>query len=97
MWYSSFPIIAACPEVHAGCLEARAGRLEVSSRVASRSHVRVASRSQGTNFETKIFNFRWFWALPSETSVNTLYDYPKYEVWAIEIFSTAGALVVVTV
>ena len=33
--------------------------LEVPSRVASRSHVRVASRSQGRNFETKIFNFRW--------------------------------------
>ena len=45
-------IIAACLEVHAGYLE-------VPLRVASRSHVRVASRSQGRNFETKIFNFRW--------------------------------------
>ena len=37
VWYSSFPIIAACFEVRAGCLEVRL-------RVASRS-VRVASRS----------------------------------------------------
>ena len=37
VWYSSFPIIAAC-------LKVRAGRLEVSSWVASRS-VQVASRS----------------------------------------------------
>ena len=43
----------------AGCLEVCAGCLEVPSRVASRSHVHVASGSQGTNFETKIFNFRW--------------------------------------
>ena len=35
-------------------------RLLVWVRVASRSHVRVASRSQGTNFATKIFNFGGF-------------------------------------
>ena len=56
-------------------------------RVASRSHVQVASRSQGTNFETKIFNFRCFLALPTETSFTTPHYYPKYEVWALEIFS----------
>ena len=54
--------------------------------VALRSHARVASRSQGTNFETKIFNFRCFLALPTETSFSTPHYYPKYEVWAIEIF-----------
>ena len=56
-----------------GCLEVRAGCLEVSSRVASRSHVRVASRSQGTNFETKIFNSRWFFG-PSDR--NNLHHTP---------------------
>merc|ERR1712004_773057 len=54
------------------------GCLELSSQ--------VASSSQGTNFETKIFNFRWFLALPTETSFTTPHYYPKYEVWAIEIF-----------
>ena len=48
--------------------------------------MRVASRSQGTNFETKIVNFRWFLALLTETSFITPHYYPKYEVWAIEIF-----------
>ena len=78
--YISFPIIAACLEVRAGCLEVRTGCLKVSSRVASRSHVRVASRSQGTNFETKIFNFRCFLALLTKTSFTTPHYYPKYEV-----------------
>ena len=36
--------------------EVSAGCHDVPSRVASRSHVRVAWRSQGTNFKTKIFN-----------------------------------------
>ena len=86
VWYSSFPIIAACHEDRAGCLEVRAGCLKVSSQVASRSHVRVASRSQGTNFGTKIFNFRCFLALPTKMSFTTPHHYPKYEVWAIEFF-----------
>ena len=43
----------------------RAGCLEVPSRVASRSHVQVASRSQGTNFETKFFNFMCYFG-PSD-------------------------------
>ena len=46
--------------------------------VALRSHARVASRSQGTNFETKIFNFRWVLALLTETSFTTPHYYPKY-------------------
>ena len=61
------------PRGPCGCLEVRAGCLEVSSWVASRSHVRVASRSQGTNFETKIFNFRCFFG-PSGR--NELYHTP---------------------
>ena len=44
------------------------------------------SRSQGTNFETKIFNFRCFLALLTEASFTTPHYYPKYEVWAIENF-----------
>ena len=67
-------------------LKVRAGCLEVSSQVASRSHVRVASRSQGTNFEIKIFNSRCFLALLTETSFTTTHYYPIYEVWAIENF-----------
>ena len=43
---------------------------ELSLQVASRSHVRDALRSQGTNFETKIFNFRCFFG-PSDQ--NELY------------------------
>ena len=57
-----------------------------SVRVASRSHVRVASRSQGTNFETKIFNLGVFLAVLTETSFTTPKYYPKYEVWVVEIF-----------
>ena len=57
-----------------------------SVRVASRSHVRVASRSQGTNFETKIFNFRCFLALSTETSFTTTHYYPKYDFWALQFF-----------
>ena len=57
-----------------------------SVRVASRSHVRVSSRSQGTNFETKVFNFRWDLAPPTKTSFTTPHYYPTDEVWAIEIF-----------
>ena len=45
----------------------------------------VASRSQGTNFETKIFNFRWVFGPPTEMSLTTPHYYPKYEVWAIKI------------
>ena len=57
----------------AGCLEVScAGRLD--------------SRSQGTNFETKRFNFRCFFALPTEMSFTTSHYYPKYEVWAVEFF-----------
>ena len=63
-----------------------AGCLEVQSRVASRSHVQVASRYQGTNFETKIFNFMCFLALKTKTTFTTPHYYPKYEVLAIEIF-----------
>ena len=48
------------------------------------SHVRVASRSQGINFETKIFSFRCFLALMTESSHTTSHYYPKYEVWAVE-------------
>ena len=58
-----------------------------SMRVASRSDVRVASWSQGKNFETKIFNFRCFLALTTKTSFTTPHYYPKYEVWAIDNFS----------
>ena len=65
--------------VCAGCLEVRAGCLQVSSRVASRSHVRVTSRSQGKNFETKIFIFRCFfwpfrpkWALPHPNTITNM-------------------------
>ena len=58
----------------------RAGRLDVLSRVASRSHrrfhrvltrshLRVALRSQGTNFETKIFIFRCFLAPLTEPAL----------------------------
>ena len=43
-------------------------------------------RSQGTNFETKIFNLGGFLALPTEMSFTTPHYYPKYEVWAIESF-----------
>ena len=84
VWYSSFPIIATCLQVCADCLQVRAGRLEVSSR--------VASRSQGTKFETKVFNFRCFLALPTETSFTAPHYYPKYEVWAIEVFVVVGSL-----
>ena len=63
----------------------------LSLRPAS-SSVPVASRSQGTNFETKIFNFRCFLALPTETSFTTPHYYPKYEVWAIENFFVVGSL-----
>ena len=70
VWYSSFHTIAACLEVRAGCLE-------VSSRVASRSHVRVTSRSQGKNFETKIFNLTCFLALQTETSFTTTHYCPN--------------------
>ena len=77
----------------ADCLEVRGDCQEVSSRVASKSHVRVASRSQGTNFETKIFSYnRCFWALPTETSFTTPHYLPKYEVWAIEILFVVGSL-----
>ena len=37
------------------------------------------------NFETKIFLFRCFLALPTKMSFTTPHYYPKYEVWAIEI------------
>ena len=60
--------------------------LELLLPIASSSYVRVASRSQGTNIETKIFNFRWFLALLTEMSFTTPHYYPKYEVWAIEFF-----------
>ena len=63
-----------------------AGCLQLSTRVALSSYVRVASKSQGTNFETKIFNFMCFLALPTETIFTTPHYYPKYEVLAIEIF-----------
>ena len=72
-----------CLEVHEGCLEVGFRIALRSMRVASRSH---ASRSQGTNFETKIFNFRCFLALPTETSFTTPHYYPKYGVWAIDNF-----------
>ena len=77
--YSLFPIIAACLEV----LSWPALR---SVRVASRSHVRVASRSKEKNFETKIFNSRWFFGPPTETSFTTPHYYPKYQVRATEFF-----------
>ena len=60
-------------KVRAGCLEVPAGSLEVSLPVASRSYVQVASRSQGTNFETKILNFGCFFG-PSDR--NELYHTP---------------------
>ena len=41
--------------------------------------MQVASRSQGTNFETKIFNYRCFLALPTETSFTTPHYYPKQD------------------
>ena len=67
--------------VCAGCLEVRAGCLQVSSRVASRSHVRVTSRSQGKNFETKIFIFRCFFG-PSDQ--NELYHTPLLsKIWGL--------------
>ena len=62
----------------AGCLEVCAGCLEVSSR--------VASRSQGTNFETKLFNFRFFLALPIEMSFTTPHYYPNMRFWVIDFF-----------
>ena len=76
----------------AGGLEVRAGCFEVSSRVALRSHVRVAWRSQGTNFETKVLNFRCFLALPTKMSFTSPHYYSKYEVWAIEFFFVVGSL-----
>ena len=78
--------IAGGLEVRSGCFEVRAGCLEVSSPVASRFHVRDTSWSQGTNFETKVVNFRWDLAPPTKTSFTTPHYYPKDEVWAIEIF-----------
>ena len=78
VWYSSFPIIAACLEVRAGCLDSL-------SRPASRS-MWVASGCQGTNFETKIFNFRWCFGPFDRNELYQPHYYPKYEVWAIEFF-----------
>ena len=68
----------------AGCLEVKSRVASRSVQVASRSHVRVASRSQGTNFGTKIFNFRCFF-VPSDR-FTTPEIFPKYEVWAINFF-----------
>ena len=89
-YYKNFSMpggpIAGGLEVRAGCFEVRAGCLEVSPRVASRSHVRVAWRSQRTNFETKILNFRCFLALLTKMSFSRPHYYPKYEVWVIEFF-----------
>ena len=60
--------------------------------VALSSYVRVALRSQETNFETKIFSLGVFLALPTETSFNTPHYCPKYEVWAIENFFVVESL-----
>ena len=58
-----------------------AGCLEVLSRDALRSHVQVASRSQGTKFGTKIFNFRCFFG-PSDR--NGLYHTPLLsKIWGL--------------
>ena len=45
-----------------------------------------ASRSQGTNFVTKIFNFRCFLPPATKTSFSTRLYYQKYEVWEIKVF-----------
>ena len=63
-----FWIVMGCGKAHFGRKKPASRSVWVamrSVRVASRSHVRVASRSQGTNFETKIFNFRCFFG-PSD-------------------------------
>ena len=70
----------------------RTGCLEVLSRVASRS-VRVASRSHRglpRGLREQTLRPKWsilgvFLALPTKTSFTTSQNYPKYEVWAIEI------------
>ena len=52
-----------------------------SVRVASRSDVRVASRSQGTNFENKISNFRCFFG---HSDRNELYHTPLLsKIWGL--------------
>ena len=45
-----------------------------------------ASRSQGTNFVTKIVNFRCFLPPATKTSFTTPLYYLKYEVWEIKVF-----------
>ena len=50
----------------------------------SRSEVSRPLGSQGTNFETKIFKFRWL--LATKTSFTTPHHNPKYEVKAKEFF-----------
>ena len=50
-----------------------APRLETPWRRASKPQVRRASKPLGTNFETKIFKFRWFLG-PSDQ--NELYHIP---------------------
>ena len=57
----------------APCLETPAPPLETPWRRASKPQVRRASKPLGTNFETKIFKFRWFLG-PSDQ--NELYHTP---------------------
>ena len=72
----------------AGCLEVKSRVASRSVQVASRSHVRVASRSQGTNFETKCFNFRCFFlALPTYTSLETNQKPSKIENFGLKVCS----------
>ena len=57
-----------------------------TGRVASRSHVRVASKSQGQTMGPKFSIFGVFLALLAKTSFTTPHFYPKYELWTIEVF-----------
>ena len=54
-------------------LETPAPPLETPWRRASKPQVRRASKRLGTNFETKIFKFRWFLGTSDQ---NELYHTP---------------------
>ena len=95
IWVCSFPIIAGCLEVCAGCPE-------VSSRVALRSDCGVPRGpcrlprsliagclkvSSAGRLEVPKFSILGvLLALPTKTSFSTPHYYPKYEVWALTFF-----------
>ena len=61
-------------------LETPAPPLETPWCCALKPQVRRASKPLGTNFETKIFKFRWFLGPSDQTSYTTPHYYPKYEI-----------------